>query len=79
VNMVADSITKEEAAKLVKKMQNDSTAKMKPQKNMMANLLWVLFTMVEDIDYSNVNIEEGEAEKLLSEPFDVEEDFAFNP
>jgi len=77
VNMVADSITKEEAAKFVKKMQNDSAAQMKPQMNMMANFLWMLFTMIDDIDYSNVELEEGEAEELLSEPFDAAEDFAF--
>jgi hypothetical protein len=72
--MVADTITKEEAAKFIKKSQQEAGSS--AARNLTANMLWVLFNSIDDVDISDVELAPGEADEMFEQPFVMEEDFS---
>lgn len=66
-HMVADTITKEQAAKVIKKYKQDYG--MGAAETLLANAIWSLFDQIDEIDLSDVELEPGEADEMFEEPF----------
>jgi len=75
--MVADNITKEEAAMWVKQISEDGVGDGITQQAM-ANIICSLFTGFDDYNPDTSEISEKEAEEILGQFHDTSDDFEFD-
>lgn len=65
--MVADSLTKEEAAKVMKQVESQSNDKTEPQVEMFRHFVVSLFATAERIDFDEIELEDSEVRELFSQ------------